>query len=180
MGVKSDIVNVVKKFFIQAGALLLFITILMIYSYGKVPGIGISSQSSSSKNNQPKTETLMVGNTKLNAEIANTAQTRARGLGGRTSLASDSGMLFVFDKSGIHPFWMKGMLFPLDFIWIKDQKVVDLIKNIPPPAEGQSDNQLPIYQSTVPVDSIIEVNAGFVDQNGIKVGDDVKQVLSSQ
>ncbi len=45
---------------------------------------------------------------RLNIEVADTSQSRARWLGGRTSLASDSGMLFIFDKADQHKFWMKG------------------------------------------------------------------------
>ncbi len=161
-----------KKFTIQIVALLIFIFALLIYSTGRIPGIGGGILASPSTN--IKTEVIMVNNTKITAEIANTPEIRQKGLSGRDSLASDSGMLFTFDKPGIHPFWMKGMKIPLDFIWVKDQKVVDLIKNIPPPTPNQKDDSLPILQSRQPVDSVLEVNAGFVDSNSVKVGDDIK------
>src|SRR5581483_1780979 len=75
----------------------------------------------------------------LNVEIADTPEKRSLGLGGRDFLATDSGMLFLFDTSTKHQFWMKGMKIPLDFIWIKGDVIVDLLPKIPPPAPGTPD-----------------------------------------
>ena len=95
-------------------------------------------------------------------------------MGGRESLASDSGMLFVFDRVDKHVFWMKGLSFALDFVWIKDDKVVDVSENIPPPESGQTDESLPIYTSKVEFNKVLEVNAGTVKKLNIKVGDTIK------
>lgn len=112
----------------------------------------------------------------LNVEIADTPATRSEGLGGRENLASDSGMLFIFDSIGQYSFWMKGLKFPLDFIWIKDGVVVDITKNVPPPTLSQKDASLPTYQPKVAVDSMLEVNAGTVDRLSIQTGDKVKVI----
>src|SRR5712691_6394813 len=46
----------------------------------------------------------------LNVEVADTDESRAQGLGNRTSLASDAGMLFVFETTNLWSFWMKDTL----------------------------------------------------------------------
>lgn len=122
----------------------------------------------------PKSSQLRVNNLTLNVEIAETDSKRKKGLGERESLATDSGMLFIFPQPGIYQFWMKGLKFPLDLIWIKDGAVADIIKNAQDPQPGQSDETLPVYAPTQPVDQVLEVNAGFVDAHGIKVGERVE------
>ncbi len=116
---------------------------------------------------------IKIGNIYLNIEIADTPELRSKGLGGRDSLPADSGMLFVFPKESKYQFWMRGMKFPLDFIFIRQGKVVDLLRNVQPPLDGQKDSTLPIYAPVVPVDMMLEVNTGFIDTNGIRVGDQV-------
>ncbi len=117
---------------------------------------------------------LQINNAKLKVEIADTQGKRTKGLGGRESLASEGGMLFIFPKPEKHPFWMKGLTFALDFIWIRGDTVVDIFPNIQPPVPNQSDESLPIYQSKEEVDKVLEVNGGTVQRLNIKVGDTVK------
>lgn len=104
-------------------------------------------------------------------EIADTKEEKSKGLSGVVSLNLNSGMLFLYDKPEITKFWMKGMKIPLDFIWIRDQKIVDLLPNIPPPESNQSDQTLPLYAPTTPINKVLEVNAGFIAKNNIQVGD---------
>jgi uncharacterized membrane protein (UPF0127 family) len=70
---------------------------------------------------------------------------------------------------------MKGMLFPLDIIWINNQQIVQIDENIPSP-ENINDTPL-VISSRQPVEWVLEVNAGFAAVNSIKVGDRV--VLNS-
>jgi uncharacterized membrane protein (UPF0127 family) len=114
-----------------------------------------------------------IGNTSIKVEEAKNDQEQARGLSNRTSLDANTGMLFKFNSPKIATFWMKGMKFPLDFIWIRDGKVVDLSEHIAAPLAGMSDDKLPIISPKVASDSVIEVNAGFVDFNKIQNGDKV-------
>jgi uncharacterized protein len=139
----------------------------LAFSTGKIP-LGLS------RPNPSKMTQVKINDNLINVDLANTPDSRKQGLSGRKSLASDSGMLFVFDKPGVYSFWMKDMKFALDFIWIKDKKVVDLIKQVPPPEPNQKDETLPIYQPSSQVDSVLEVNSGYVDSNGIKLGDSIE------
>ena len=115
---------------------------------------------------------LVIRGTAIDADFANSNSERAKGLSGRSALGTNSGMLFTYPKPGIYTFWMKDMQFSLDFIWIKDDRVVQLDLNIPPPASGQSPTILTPAQE---LDSVLEVNAGFVRIHGIEIGDIVEE-----
>ena len=117
---------------------------------------------------------VRIGRLVIQAELARTAEERALGLGGRDAMAPDAGMLFVFPQEHVPVFWMQGMRFPLDFIWIsRDGRVVDLTEEVPPPAPGTPDAELPRYTPSAPVLYALEVNAGVIDQAGVEVGDTV-------
>ncbi len=117
---------------------------------------------------------ITVGTAKFNVFVAANNQDRQNGLSRVSSLKSDEGMLFVFESKDIMPiFWMKDMLIPLDFIWINDDKVVDVNQNVPAPSPNTPDSQLVRYAPKVPVDYVLEVNAGTVAREKLKVGDSV-------
>src|SRR3989344_624382 len=105
-----------KKFFIQVVVLVVFILGGLYLTMNQ--GIWQSYLSGGEINSPAKQ--IKIGEALLNIEIADTQGKRAKGFGSRDQLASDSGMLFVFDTPGQYQFWMKGMKFPLDMIFIKD------------------------------------------------------------
>lgn len=100
-------------------------------------------------------------------EVVSTPDKLARGLGKRKKLCDSCAMLFVFQKEGNYSFWMKDMLFPLDIIWIYDNKVVDIEKNVQADFGG-------ILTPKNSVDAVLEINAGKSDKLGIEVGDELK------
>ena len=57
-------------------------------------------------------------------ELAVTPEQRARGLMGREHLGDREGMLFIYEVEGFHSFWMKGMVIPLDMVWMDSDGVV--------------------------------------------------------
>jgi hypothetical protein len=117
---------------------------------------------------------LTIGKTSVEIDIADTPALREQGLSGRERLGANEGMLFIFENPAIYSFWMIDMKFPLDMIWISEEKkVVATTKNVPFPVPGTSNAQLPIYNPPSPVQYILEVNAGFADRNGINIGDSV-------
>lgn len=110
----------------------------------------------------------------IDAEVADTPAERGPGLGGRDSLSRDAGMLFVHEDERPRTFWMRGMRFALDFVWISaDRHVVELIENVPPPEPGTPDADLPTLRPDVAVQYVLEVNAGVVAEAGIAIGDEV-------
>lgn len=117
-------------------------------------------------------EKLSIDNATWTVEMATTAVEQTRGLSYRSSLAPDSGMLFVFGGPSIQNFWMKDMNFPLDMIWIaSDGTVAGFAQNVPAPASGTALWDLPVYTSPSGVSEVLEVNAGTVAKYNIKVGD---------
>lgn len=113
---------------------------------------------------------LMLGSEILQVEIANTDAKREQGLSGKDAMQGNQGMLFDF-KNSPNPrpaFWMKGMRFALDLIWIKDFKIVGITANIPPPNAG--DANLPLYSPPQDVDMVLELNAGWSGKHGIRSG----------
>lgn len=106
-------------------------------------------------------------------EIADTIMKRAKGLSGQKTLEGNKGMLFLFEKPNKQSFWMAGMNFPLDIIWIRGDEIVDISKNIQPPKSGE----LPtIVSPFAEIDKVLEILAGSVDKFDIKAGDRLEYI----
>lgn len=102
---------------------------------------------------------------KIDIEVADTEKSIIQGLMYRKSMEEKHGMLFKFPNMEKRNFWMKNTIISLDIIYVDDQKkIVSIQKNTIP----YSEDQVP---SHVPAQYVIEVNAGFCDSYGIKVGD---------
>lgn len=111
---------------------------------------------------------LKINQTVLRVELADTPTKRAKGLSQREGMVENQGMLFIFEQPGRHSFWMKGMNFPLDIIWFNEEDgIVDIVKDIQPDSFPQT------FKPRVPSQYVLEVNAGFVEKNQIKIGDPV-------
>lgn len=117
---------------------------------------------------------VTIGQTSILVEEATTPQEKVLGLGGREYLAQDHGMLFRFATPEKPAFWMKNMRFALDYIWINNEKVIDLSENVVTPLTATTDDQLSLISPNVESNAVIEVNAGFVKRNQIFIGDIVK------
>lgn len=122
----------------------------------------------------PAAPIITVGEAVFPVELADTPEKRARGLSGRPGLEAGSGMLFVFDSESRVAFWMPEMHFPLDFLWIaSDCRVADITQDVPPPVPEMALSDLPRYRPSVPVQYVLEINAGEVAAAGITRGDPV-------
>ena len=88
---------------------------------------GDSSSASSYLDTRPH---AIIGTTPIPLEVVSTKEQIVAGLSHRPFLQASHGMLFLFDHSAKFKFWMKGMRFPLDIMWInEDYKIVDITKN---------------------------------------------------
>ena len=110
--------------------------------------------------------TAVINGNVFEIEIANTSAKRIRGLSNRDFLPENGGMLFLFDQPEIKSFWMNEMRFPIDIIWIKEDRVVGFVESVSTPVAGE---ELFIYSSPEPVDKVLEINAGLVRKYGIEV-----------
>lgn len=115
----------------------------------------------------PLTTTATIKNVRYTVEVAATPQEKEVGLGGRDSLKPRHGMLFPYDHAERFSYWMKGMRFPIDIIWIRDNRIVDISKHVPVSKGGV----LPVYSAREPVNLVLEVAAGESDRNGFQIGD---------
>jgi len=106
---------------------------------------------------------------KITVELAQNDATQYQGLSDRKSLCQTCGMLFVWPDHEVRHFVMRNMNFPLDIIFISDNKVVKIESNLL--SEGSSPQNT--YSSDVPVNYVLEINGGLTDRYGIGVGDEV-------
>jgi uncharacterized membrane protein (UPF0127 family) len=120
--------------------------------------------------------TVHVGDQELQAEIADTSALQTRGLGYRDGLAPGTGMIFVFGEASMHTFWMKGMRFCLDIVWIEGGTVAGAAENACPEPRA-TDADLTRYSSGVPVQYVLEVPAGWMAIHGFGPGTPVQITL---
>ena len=97
-------------------------------------------------------------------EVASDPDTRARGLMFRTSVPEGRGMLFLFTESGVHSFWMKNTLVPLDIIWIDERGLVVDVQAHVPPCEA---DPCPSYEPAGDSRYVLELGAGQAERHGV-------------
>jgi len=108
----------------------------------------------------------------FNVELATTPLEQERGLMERENLPADSGMLFIYQSEGDYPFWMKNTKIPLDILFIDyNGTIIDIKENFQP----CTTNPCETYFSK-PAQYVLEVNAGFVTKNTIKIRDTVESL----
>lgn len=106
----------------------------------------------------------------IEIEFAITTEQFSRGLGFRDELPPDAGMLFVMEEPRVPNFWMRGMRFPLDFVWVgEDRRVISITPDVPH-EPGVEDAQLKRYSPGVSVAYVLELNAGAAARLGIVPG----------
>lgn len=112
---------------------------------------------------------LAVNGRHLSAQVVADGPSRQKGLAGRLCLGSDQAMLFVFDKAGYYPFWMRDMRFDIDIVWIgEDHTVADILEDAQPATYPKS------FINERPARYVLEVKAGNVRQLGIGTGTFIK------
>lgn len=119
-------------------------------------------------------EKIVIGSAKFTVEVANTTTTRATGLSFREPLSEGHGMIFKFPFAFQYGFWMRGMKFGLDLVWIKNNQVVGITRDVPPPQPGSNQLNLPIYYPPEAVDTVLEISAGEADKMNLKTGDQIR------
>ena len=115
---------------------------------------------------------VALNNQTIIADVAATPAARERGLGGRDALEVNEGMLFLFDGSERYTFWMKGMYFPIDIVWIREGRIVSIAANVPPQI-GAPESELARYTPPEPADTVLELAAGRAARMHAAVGDEV-------
>lgn len=150
-----------KKMMFLYVALILLVAGIGFYQSGKLDFLNSTS---------PK---ATVNNKKFDLILAKTAQEKTTGLSKRYKLPENSGMLFIFNNKDYYQFWMKEMRFPIDIIYINDDKIVDIFENVKPPQGDMEVPNIPIYTPREKANYVLEINAGLSKKLNIKSGNKV-------
>ncbi len=105
------------------------------------------------------------GGMSLRIEYATTSEARERGLGGRTEIQKDYGMLFVFQKDDRYGFWMKNMLVPIDIFWLDSKGQTVFIM-----ADIATSTYPNVFYPSAPARYVLETATGFASMNDIATG----------
>lgn len=106
---------------------------------------------------------VTVGGKTFQVEVAQTEETRRQGLSGRSSLAHDAGLLFVFDAPEQTCFWMKDMNFAIDILWFNaDKRLIHQARHVSP--ETYPENFCPPEAAKY----VLEVAAGTAEALGLQ------------
>ena len=117
---------------------------------------------------------VLIADHRFDVELAYTPESRERGLEGRDSIPDNTGILYIYASGEPEDAWMKGLLFPLDFLWIgADRRIADTHPNAPAPTSNTTDRLLTTYWSISQPTYVLETNAGTISEFGIKVGGQV-------
>lgn len=127
------------------------------------------------KNKKHEYTSVTINEHVINVEVANSPTTRAKGLMYKEKMPEDSGMLFIFPSEGKHRFWMANTYIYLDIIWISaDKTIVHVEENLPPCTKtGKLQSLCTTYKSAVNAKYVLEVNAGWVAENSVVIGNKV-------
>lgn len=159
-----------KKVLLLYGVLVVAIAIFFFVRGGSLFNFNFGNRGNSTDVSKA---TATVGDKTYKLILARTEEEKIKGLSERDNLPKDTGMLFIFEEKAEHGFWMKNMRFPIDILYISDNKVVEIVENAPKPTENQDPSTLPIYRSGDPVNYVLELNANEVKENKVKEGDTV-------
>lgn len=147
---------------IKIGLLTTTIVVLVLFA-GALLRVG--TESLGPTENDTEIVEVILGDSTIPVELADTVETRQQGLSKRDALPDGSGMLFIFPESYIYGFWMKDMLFALDMIWLDaDGCIIDIFEDVSP------DTYPTIFRPSSPALLVLEVSSGFVEAQDISVG----------
>jgi hypothetical protein len=106
----------------------------------------------------------------LRVELAQNPAEHYLGLSNRESLEDISGMLFLFSNKQVRSFVMRNMLISLDIVFIDENTIIDVYKNLP----FDENSQKILYKSSSSVDKVLELEAGLFDYYNFQIGDKIE------
>ena len=127
----------------------------------------IASSANAQLNIGLRTIQMKVGIYSIQAEVADNPDLREVGLMNRTSLPTNSGMLFIFERKAGNCFWMKNTKLPLSIAFIADDgKIV----NIEEMQADTTNNHCP----KAPIRYALEMNKGWFSERVIVPGNTIQ------
>jgi uncharacterized membrane protein (UPF0127 family) len=117
----------------------------------------------------PNTVPVTLADVPMLASVADTMSSRIKGLSETPYLPDVVIKLFAFGVPGPHSIWMKDMNYAIDIIWIAEEgQIVHIEENVSPDTFPQS------FASPIPAWFVVEVNAGFVAEHDVQVGEELE------
>ena len=110
---------------------------------------------------------VQIGSETYKLYLADNDRRRTQGLTDVESMFNYEGMAFIFEKPAQQGFWMKGMHFPLDFVYVHNEVVVDIIEDVSPDSFPET------FTPREAASIVIELNANQVEVNGVEIGDPI-------
>lgn len=99
----------------------------------------------------------------IDTQVAAAPDQRSTGLMFRKDMPASEGMLFVFEQATVQCFWMKNTLLPLTAAFVADDGTIVNMADMKPQTTDS-------HCSTQPVRYVLEMNLGWFQKKGIKVG----------
>ena len=107
----------------------------------------------------------------FDVEVADSSEELALGLSNREQIPENQGMLFILPKESVPGFWMKGMKFSLDIIWInKNFEIAGIEKNLQP---CEPNKECIAVYSREEIAYVLEIKSGLSESYGFENGDKV-------
>ena len=133
----------------------------------------------------PGTEQVVIAGEQFKLEVAQDEVMRTKGMMGRTEIASDGGMLFIFPTSQVRSFWMGNSLVDIDNMFLdRDGRVtaIHTMKTEDPRKEDETEvaykTRMPGYSSVYATQFAIELHAGSIQRLGVDVDDKLELDLA--
>ena len=150
--------HITKGRLVRYGAGILAL-ILIIIAAAMLPGLWLK--------NTPITVPIKLNDREYEVTVPQNEAERIQGLSGTESLAPDKGMLFVFEREGNWGIWMKDMNYPIDIIWLDDDKrVVHMVENASPESYPET-----TFRPERPARYVVELAAGGIADASVSIGD---------
>ena len=112
----------------------------------------------------------------LQVEVMVKDEDRAMGLMFRPSLPKDRGMLFIFERSDFHSIWMKNCKFPIDIVWLDEERKVVHVADSVPPCKA---DPCPVYNPLRRASYVVELNAGQAKREKAVLGSTLSFALTT-
>lgn len=124
--------------------------------------------------------TAKIGEDSYELYIVNSSEDMQKGLARFDRIEKNQGMLFIFDEPGRYTFFMKDMKFDIDIIFLDEMgKVINIFQNVKKESyRGPFDYEA--YKPYEPAKFVVELVAGEVNQNKLKVGDRINFSIPSE
>ena len=105
------------------------------------------------------------------ADVAVTDEQQAKGLDIKNNLTENQGMLFVSQQPDRYGFWMMGMKFPIDIIWLDGNGMVTHIEHSLKPCPPANSNLVcPTYFPEKDSLYVLETVQGFSMKHNVRLG----------